>query len=162
MDLKDKTEAIEASGPFCEIKSRKRCRKCKRRASQIRPSWEERLHQKRSRFWFFARHAVANSRAKAKRLEIPHTLTAYDIDKLLVDQGYLCAVTGIELAAPINRATQPFGPSLDRIVPAIGYVVGNVRVTCLIVNLAMNRWGEGALRKLLLEGQIKTTSLRGD
>jgi hypothetical protein len=35
-------------------------------------------------------------------------------------------------------------------------------VTCLIVNLAMNRWGEGALRKLLLEGQIKTTSLRGD
>jgi hypothetical protein len=161
MDLKDETEAIEASGPFCEIKSRKRCRKCKRRASQIKPSWEGRLHQKRSRFWFFARYAVANSRAKARRVGIPHALTAYDIDKLLVDQKYRCAVTGIELAAPLNT-TQPFGPSLDRIIPALGYVVGNVRVTCLIVNLAMNKWGEGVLRRLLLEGQIKTTSLRGD
>ena len=77
-----------------------------------------------------------------------HTLTTDDVDRLLVDQKYRCAVTGIELVAPINT-TQPFGPSLDRIIPALGYVVGNVRVTCLIVNLAMNKWGEVALRKLL-------------
>jgi hypothetical protein len=43
----------------------------------------------------------------------------------------------------------PFGPSLDRITPALGYVDGNLRVVCNIVNSAMNEWGTEALRELI-------------
>ncbi len=39
----------------------------------------------------------------------------------------------------------PYGPSIDRILPAKGYVVGNVRIVCLSVNLALNEWGEDVL-----------------
>lgn len=42
----------------------------------------------------------------------------------------------------------PFVPSVDRKVPELGYVQSNCRVVCLIVNEAMNRWGEGPLRQL--------------
>ena len=34
----------------------------------------------------------------------------------------------------------PFGPSLDRIVPELGYIPSNVRVVCLMVNLGINEW----------------------
>lgn len=103
----------------------------------------------RDHFWAFCHRAIANSKNKAWRLKIPHSITAYNVDQLLVDQRYRCAVSGIELETPNVKPAGPFGPSLDRITPSLGYVHGNVRVTCLIVNLAMNKWGEQALRKLV-------------
>ncbi len=36
-------------------------------------------------------------------------------------------------------------PSLDRIIPAHGYVPGNIRVICRAMNCAMQEWGEDAV-----------------
>ena len=42
----------------------------------------------------------------------------------------------------------PFAPSLDRVVPARGYVAENVRFVCTAANFAMNQWGVDVLRRL--------------
>lgn len=100
----------------------------------------------RTAFWSYCRRAAANAIAR-----IDAAITADDIDRLLVDQQWRCAVSGIELQSPTSGAPRPFGPSLDRIIPGDGYVPGNIRVVCNIVNFAMNQWGETALRKLVAE-----------
>jgi hypothetical protein len=48
----------------------------------------------------------------------------------------------------------PFGPSLDRIVPKLGYVTGNIRVVCNLANLAMHKWGEDPLREFVNKCRI--------
>ena len=75
-------------------------------------------------------------------------MTHHDLDQMLVDQQYRCAVSGIALEAP-SGTIGPFGPSIDRIIPALGYVPGNIRIVCVMVNFAMNRWGEEPFRRLM-------------
>jgi hypothetical protein len=42
----------------------------------------------------------------------------------------------------------PFAPSLDQIVPGGGYTKINTRVVCVLVNFAMNEWGDAYLREI--------------
>lgn len=56
----------------------------------------------------------------------------------------VCEITGIALDTS-GSGRRPFAPSLDRINAAAGYVVGNVRVVCLLANQAMSEWGEAPL-----------------
>lgn len=65
----------------------------------------------------------------------------------MAEQRYACAITGISFLTP--RPEKAFRPSLDRISPAQGYVAGNVRVVCMIVNLALSNWGEGPLNRMV-------------
>lgn len=102
----------------------------------------------RSKVWKYCQSVCAQSIARAKAAGVPHNITPHDIDELFVDQRFRCAVSGIALEDPGTRRN-PFGPSLDRIVPKRGYVRRNVRVVCQIVNMAMNVWGEDALHKLV-------------
>lgn len=102
----------------------------------------------RSAFWLYCKRAINASQTRARDQCVPHSLTANDIDCLLVDQGWRCAVSDIPLDTPCGDR-QPFSPSLDRIVPALGYVPGNVRVVCNLVNFAMNKWGEEPLMRLV-------------
>jgi hypothetical protein len=105
---------------------------------QIRPS-------DRAAFWGFCTRIAARTRLVGE--DARGTLTAHDIDKLLVDQNWCCAVSGIQFEPPRGKR-QPFGPSIDRIVAGTRYEVGNIRLVCNIVNFAMNEWGEDALWKL--------------
>jgi len=70
-----------------------------------------------------------NARNRAKRLRVPCTLTVADVRGLLAPMR--CTATGL----PLTRNTggghsDALSPSLDRIVPALGYVPGNVRLVC--------------------------------
>ncbi len=56
-----------------------------------------------------------------------------------------CEVTGHAL-----EDSGPFRPSLDRIVPELGYVPGNVRIVCLITNTGMLHYGEAAFAELAI------------
>lgn len=103
-----------------------------------------------SLFARFCRHQVGATKGRAKMMKIPHNLTFEDIDLLLVKQNYCCAVSGIPLTEP-RKNRDPFAPSLDRIVPSLGYVVGNVRLVCTVVNYAMSNWGHDVLLKLVSE-----------
>lgn len=113
-------------------------------------NWRPRELVRRSSFGHFAFWQSCITKTRAKTAGVPHNITANDIEKLLTYQNWRCAVSGIHLTEPRGKK-EPFAPSLDRIVPALGYVVGNVRVVCMIVNLAMNVWGEESLVKLVSE-----------
>jgi hypothetical protein len=107
------------------------------------------LNPDRDRFVTYAKYAVANARIRAKSRELPFDIDVHTIDRMLVDQGWRCAVSGIELTPPgRSDRREPFAPSIDRIVPELGYVGGNVRIVCNMANFAMNEWGLDALLKM--------------
>jgi hypothetical protein len=101
----------------------------------------------RDQFWRFC--AYTSARTRMVKSDARGELSAYDIDKLFVDQNWRCAISGVRFDPPGELA--PFGPSLDRIVAGGRYEIGNVRLVCTIVNFAMNQWGEAALRRLVTE-----------
>lgn len=108
----------------------------------------------RAQFWFYCQRASYGAKERAQKYGVPYAIDAYTIDELLVRQNYRCAVSGIPFepparTTPLRFRQNPFGPSLDRIVPDAGYVAGNIRITCVIVNTAMNEWGLPALLRLV-------------
>jgi hypothetical protein len=103
----------------------------------------------RSSFNRFCMHHASSTKTRAKLNGFPHNLTAADIEKMFKDQQWCCAVSGIPFNEP-RRKKDPFAPSLDRIIPSLGYVIPNVQIVCTIVNFAMNVWGEEALKHLVL------------
>lgn len=75
-----------------------------------------------------ARTLLRNSRSRAKRNGVKHTLTLADIH---VPER--CPVLGLRLKPSKGRAG-PASPSLDRINPRKGYVPGNILVVSWRVN----------------------------
>jgi len=106
---------------------------------------------KRKTFWKYCIHAAGSARARARSKGVPFSIDSYFIDGLLVDQQWRCAISGVPLVSPRKRAgtKDPFGPSLDRIIPSLGYVPGNVRIVSNIVNSAMMDWGSDVLLRWL-------------
>lgn len=102
---------------------------------------------------YYARRSIPRARHRSVQKRVPFDITVSDVERMMIRQNYRCAVSGIEF--PIHKVdhaeTKAFRPSIDRIKPQLGYVVGNVRLVCEIVNLAMNQWGEAALVKLVGE-----------
>jgi hypothetical protein len=103
----------------------------------------------REEFWLYSKRAHQASIWRAAKAGVPHSLTVHDIDQMLVDQYWCCAISGIPLQNPSGRP-HPFGPSLDRQVPKLGYVLGNVRIVCNLANYAMSKWGENPVREFAL------------
>ena len=110
------------------------------------------LKEDRSKFWFYCQQAEHGAIDRARVKGVPCTIDAYFIDTLFVDQEWRCAISGITFKAPKGGnglRTDPFGPSLDRVDPELGYVPGNVRLVSNIVNMAMSEWGLESLITLV-------------
>ena len=88
-----------------------------------------------------ALHLCWEAKRRATRKGVPYTLNADDVVDVQhrIDLGF-CEITG----TPFNMdGTRKFNsPSIDRIVPKLGYVRGNIRVICRAMNIAMSNWGE--------------------
>lgn len=79
-------------------------------------------------------NAERRSTASGKKFTIT---PAYFLDLVAKSDGK-CGVTGIVFeTSPMS----PFSASLDRINSTLGYEPGNVRLICLVLNIAMNTWG---------------------
>ena len=89
------------------------------------------------------RHAKRRAEAKGLPFDLDQHIPA--LQKRL-DRA-VCEVTGIPLSLTGGRLFN--SPSLDRKVPARGYVIRNTRVVCLAINCAMGDWGEKTLRAIL-------------
>lgn len=99
----------------------------------------------------YAENALMRAKDRAKRKGLSFALDRQDYETLMRDQNWQCAVSGIrfKLSNAASAEDIPFRPSLDQINAGQGYVTGNVRIVCEIVNLAMNKWGSSALLRLV-------------
>lgn len=99
-----------------------------------------------------AAYLIAECRRRSVRMGYAFDLDAHvDVIQARMNAGR-CEVTGYPLdLSPVTSKYErrPNSPSLDRIDPARGYLIGNVRVVCLAVNLAMSNWGESAVMPIL-------------
>ena len=102
-----------------------KCRRCRLEANK--------RYQRAQGPWYYL---LANARMRAKRFGVPCTVRIADI---VIPAT--CPVLGIPLAvAPFEgrRAPSPGSPSLDRVIPALGYVPGNIRVISHRANTLKN------------------------
>ena len=100
----------------------------------------------------YAWRALTRARQNAKgRRGLEFTLTRGDVQSMLEDANWRCAVTGTPFVLDRHGeyGDRPFAPSIDRIDSSRGYTPGNCRIVCVAVNFAMNRWGEAVLLVLL-------------
>lgn len=130
------------------IEKTRTTRKCNlARSTQIGPK------EDRSAFWVYCTQTAFAAANRSATKGLPCDIDAHFIDRLLVDQRWRCAVSGMPFTTPKTalgrHRKNPFGPSLDRIVPSLGYVAGNLRVVTNIVNSAMNEWGLESLLEMI-------------
>lgn len=92
------------------------------------------------------RQARANARAKGVRV----TITVDDVRALAARAGGMCEISGIPFSwdRPPGAKRRPWVPSLDRIERTGPYSLGNLRLVCCMVNIAMGEWGEDALKRM--------------
>lgn len=79
-----------------------------------------------------AKYVLSQAIQRAKRTGLGHTISLNEVEILL--EPMTCALTGWSLKWDWDHKLDPLAPSLDRIDNARGYVPGNVRVTCWLVN----------------------------
>jgi len=99
------------------------CKSCKRIAQK------ERYNNHRTNAWFKLK--CTRARSRSQHIKVPFNLTAEYLESIWT--GY-CPVTGIELLQDVGR-THPQLAELDRMVPELGYVQGNVT----FISTRMNR-----------------------
>lgn len=74
------------------------------------------------------------------------TLSIEEFMAIIARAGGRCELTGIPFEEPVKGTRNPFVASLDRIDSTLGYFAGNVRLVCLVANVALNSWGDAPLR----------------
>jgi len=73
----------------------------------------------------YSRRLVSSSKTRARAVEIPHTITT---DDFVIHKD--CPICGLEMTRSKVRGGHRRSPTLDRVIPALGYVPGNVDVIC--------------------------------
>lgn len=96
----------------------------------------------------------SSCKTRAKKLGVEFSISFGDVEYMLRDSDWRCAITGHGFSFDRfgNTLKRPFVPSIDRIDSSIGYVPGNCRVVCSLVNIAMNAWGEAPLLAVIQSG----------
>lgn len=108
------------------------CRKC-------RPKFNAVVNGNRTHVY----DLLAAARARAKKQGVPFDLTEDDI--VIPD---VCPILGVRMRRGKGTST-PCSPSLDKIIPALGYVPGNIAVISRRANTIKNDASIHELRALV-------------
>lgn len=86
------------------------------------------------------------AKERSSRKKIPFDISFDDVVKMYNDQKGLCSLSGLKLVTnelrESNKHYYPYAPSIDKIDPSKGYVLSNIRIVAVIVNLALNQFGD--------------------
>lgn len=93
----------------------------------------ERAYRNPKRYW--VKHVVKNARLRASKIGVPFDLTPEYVMSIIPDE---CPVFGTPFVFVGNGSPCAESASLDRLVPAKGYVVGNVVVISHSANTIKN------------------------
>jgi len=89
---------------------------------------------------------VTAARYRAKQAGLPFDLDQFaDQLQARIDAGR-CEISGLPFRLDGGRTWD--SPSLDRIIPELGYTITNVRVVLFALNVMMNTWGEEPVLKV--------------
>lgn len=88
---------------------------------------------------------VAHARRRCKASGAMFNMRAADLRALLVKQKGLCALSKQPLQ--FGRGDNMYKASVDRIIPVLGYVPGNLRLVCWWVNIARYHLTDREFRK---------------
>jgi hypothetical protein len=116
---------------------RSTCRECYRRQGRA-SYWRNRENA-------FFRHKANRARSRSQSLRVPCDVTADFLESIWTG---VCPVFGIYLVWNASR-TQEDAPELDRIIPSLGYVKGNVVWLSRRANRLKNNVSAKELRQLL-------------
>lgn len=96
----------------------------------------------------YAQKLLGACRGSAKQRGHECTITAEDVEAMLAPMT--CSVTGLPLSLGHDGDTSrnPWAPSIDRVDCSKGYVPGNVRVVCVLYNLARSDFRDEDLLKV--------------
>lgn len=88
---------------------------------------------------------------RSKEHGTPHTLTYDEFLELWSNSNKRCALSGLPFTSVKieGNRRRPFFPSLDRIDPSKGYEPGNVRLVCVLANIARADYSDGLLFTLV-------------
>jgi len=95
---------------------------------------------------------IANIKNRVKAKGWDFEIDAAFIQELFSKQSGKCALTKIPFTFNFEKCKtvkkDPFSPSIDRIDSAKGYTKDNVRLVCMVVNLALNEFGDDTFSKM--------------
>ena len=97
------------------------------------------------------------AKSRAKKKNIPFSITFDWLKEQFIKQNGLCCLTGIKLECG-EKGKTPFSPSLDQIVPNSGYTTNNCRLVCTAINIALSNFGTNTF-KVLAEGFLKNEKI---
>lgn len=105
----------------------------------------------------WATDLVREARKRAVRKSLRFSISKPELQELVDRAGGCCEVTGtpFQFQRWEGSLYRPFAPSLDRIDHREGYVMGNIRLVCVMVNAALNQWGEGPFWHMLQHAASK-------
>ena len=106
----------------------KEAKLAKQREYRERCAEDVKRREKERRESFPERHLLHGAKQRARRFDLPFNL---ELDDCIVPER--CPVLGIEFEQGEGRPL-PGSPTLDRIVPELGYVKGNVIVVSHLAN----------------------------
>lgn len=75
---------------------------------------------------FYTKTAYHHAARRAGRQGVPFTILLSDLRSQMRAQENRCALSGIDFVIGQGKVT-PYSPSMDRVKPELGYVLGNVR-----------------------------------
>lgn len=102
-----------------------------------------------------------NARARAKRKRVPFNLTLNDIPEIPPFCPILGEDVGLVSISTGRQGARKGSPTLDRIIPSLGYIPGNVRVISAHANRIKTNANAEELRKVLEDAEtILRRSLR--
>lgn len=94
-----------------------------------------------------ASYLVTAAKQRAKEKGIPYDLDGHRRElQEIMDKG-VCQLTGLPFDM-LGKQTWN-SPSLDRIVPSLGYVRSNIRVILFSLNVMMHDWGLETVKKVM-------------
>lgn len=159
----DPVSGRRSDAKYCNAKCRDAARGARHRirhADRVRAQWRRYFYTERGTLTAL----FSNARDRAKKADVPFALTEeWLLPKL---RAGVCELSGL----PFERLhrnehgsrAHPFAPSLDRVIPGLGYVEHNVRLVCFVVNQARSDFGDEVLFQIAealtnQRGRIKAT-----
>ena len=97
--------------------------------------------------------AMAKNRTSSKsidfNLDVDYLINLYE------KANGCCAITKrpFDLTRSSKGKVNPSAPSIDRIVPSLGYIKGNIRIILYHLNVALSEFGQEEFEKLIMDYQ---------